>query len=116
MVGRFSRRPRARRHVIGSAAHRRCHDDRLFYRRPDAMRAGSRSHRCVQPATTGPDGRPAAWRSAHRWRRHAGPILMIQSEKGTAVHGWVVLDKPKGMTSTLAVARVKSLFKAAKAG
>jgi tRNA pseudouridine55 synthase len=41
---------------------------------------------------------------------------MIQSQKGTAVHGWVVLDKPKGMTSTLAVARVKSLFKAAKAG
>src|SRR5690606_32807539 len=30
--------------------------------------------------------------------------------------GWVVLDKPEGMTSTQAVARVKRLFKADKAG
>ena len=36
--------------------------------------------------------------------------------KGGAVHGWVVLDKPEGMTSTQAVARVKRLFGAEKAG
>ena len=32
------------------------------------------------------------------------------------VHGWVVLDKPIGMTSTHAVAVVKRLFKAKRAG
>lgn len=32
------------------------------------------------------------------------------------MHGWLVLDKPAGMTSTEAVARAKRLFDAAKAG
>ena len=32
------------------------------------------------------------------------------------VHGWVVLDKPVGMTSTHAVAVIKRLFKAKRAG
>ena len=32
------------------------------------------------------------------------------------VHGWVVLDKPVGMTSTHAVAIVKRLFQAKRAG
>src|SRR6201994_3451897 len=32
------------------------------------------------------------------------------------VHGWVVLDKPIGMTSTQAVAGVKRLFQARRAG
>src|SRR6516225_6798841 len=32
------------------------------------------------------------------------------------VHGWVVLDKPIGMTSTQAVAVVKRLFQAKRAG
>jgi tRNA pseudouridine55 synthase len=32
------------------------------------------------------------------------------------VHGWIVLDKPVGMTSTQAVAVVRRLFKAARAG
>jgi tRNA pseudouridine55 synthase len=32
------------------------------------------------------------------------------------VHGWLVLDKPEGMTSTAAVAAVKRLFNAEKAG
>ncbi|MFW6077665.1 MAG: tRNA pseudouridine(55) synthase TruB, partial [Hyphomicrobiales bacterium] len=35
---------------------------------------------------------------------------------GDPVHGWLVLDKPLGMTSTAAVAAVKRLFNAAKAG
>ena len=32
------------------------------------------------------------------------------------VHGWVVLDKPVGMTSTHAVSTVKRLFAAKRAG
>lgn len=32
------------------------------------------------------------------------------------VHGWVILDKPSGMTSTHAVARIKRAFAAKKAG
>lgn len=36
--------------------------------------------------------------------------------RGRPVHGWLVLDKPEGMTSTRAVAAVKRLFDAAKAG
>jgi tRNA pseudouridine55 synthase len=36
--------------------------------------------------------------------------------KGRKVDGWVVLDKPTGMTSTQAVARVKRAFNAQKAG
>jgi tRNA pseudouridine55 synthase len=36
--------------------------------------------------------------------------------KGNPVHGWVVLDKPLGMTSTQAVSKVRWLFNANKAG
>jgi tRNA pseudouridine55 synthase len=41
---------------------------------------------------------------------------MARQRKGLPVHGWLVLDKPQGMTSTKAVARVKRLYDAAKAG
>lgn len=41
---------------------------------------------------------------------------MARRNRGRAVHGWLVLDKPAGMTSTEAVARTKRLFNAAKAG
>jgi tRNA pseudouridine55 synthase len=41
---------------------------------------------------------------------------MARRRKGVAVHGWLILDKPQGMTSTKAVARVKRLYDAAKAG
>ena len=41
---------------------------------------------------------------------------MARRRKGRAVHGWIVLDKPVGVTSTNAVARVKRMFQAAKAG
>jgi tRNA pseudouridine55 synthase len=43
-------------------------------------------------------------------------VLMARQRKGLPVNGWLVLDKPRGMTSTMAVARVKRLFEAAKAG
>ena len=36
--------------------------------------------------------------------------------KRTEVNGWIVLDKPVGMTSTHAVARLKRVFNAKKAG
>ncbi|MGH6735628.1 MAG: tRNA pseudouridine(55) synthase TruB [Methyloceanibacter sp.] len=41
---------------------------------------------------------------------------MARQRKGKAVSGWLILDKPQGMTSTRAVARVKRLYDAAKAG
>jgi tRNA pseudouridine55 synthase len=37
-------------------------------------------------------------------------------KKGNPVHGWVILDKPVGMTSTQAVAKVRTIFDARKAG
>ncbi|HXF52992.1 MAG TPA: tRNA pseudouridine(55) synthase TruB [Hyphomicrobiaceae bacterium] len=36
--------------------------------------------------------------------------------KGVSVHGWIVLDKARGMTSTQAVSAVRRLFNARKAG
>jgi tRNA pseudouridine55 synthase len=36
--------------------------------------------------------------------------------KGLPVHGWLVFDKPQGMTSTQAVTRVRRLYEAEKAG
>ena len=41
---------------------------------------------------------------------------MSRRKKGNAVHGWVILDKPLGMGSTQAVAKVRHLFDARKAG
>jgi tRNA pseudouridine55 synthase len=42
--------------------------------------------------------------------------MMARRQKGTPIHGWLVLDKPQAITSTRAVGRVKRLFDAAKAG
>jgi tRNA pseudouridine55 synthase len=42
--------------------------------------------------------------------------VIVRTSKQNEVHGWLVLDKPAGMTSTLAVARLKRLFNAKKAG
>ncbi len=41
---------------------------------------------------------------------------MARKRRGRPISGWVVLDKPRGLTSTRAVAEVKRLFDAAKAG
>jgi tRNA pseudouridine55 synthase len=41
---------------------------------------------------------------------------MTRARHGRPVNGWLILDKPLGMTSTAAVAKVKRLFEAAKAG
>jgi len=41
---------------------------------------------------------------------------MGRRKKGRPVHGWLVLDKPAGMTSTQAVGAVRRLYQAQKAG
>ena len=41
---------------------------------------------------------------------------MAKRKKGNPVHGWVVLDKPSGVTSTQAVSQVRWAFQAQKAG
>src|SRR5258705_3370508 len=41
---------------------------------------------------------------------------MARRKKGRAIPGWLVLDKPVGMTSTQAVGAVRRLFDARKAG
>src|SRR3979409_2268352 len=43
------------------------------------------------------------------------PVGQRRREKGD-VHGWIILDKPVGMTSTHAVSVVKRLFTAKRAG
>ncbi len=45
----------------------------------------------------------------------AAPAAKVKKQKRD-VHGWVVLDKPVGMTSTHAVAVIKHLFAAKRAG
>ena len=44
------------------------------------------------------------------------PKQMSKRKKGNPVHGWVILDKPAGMTSTQAVSAVRRIFDAKKAG
>ena len=41
---------------------------------------------------------------------------MSRRKKGDAVHGWVIVDKPSGVTSTQTVAAVRNIFNAKKAG
>jgi len=41
---------------------------------------------------------------------------MARKRRGNPVHGWVVLDKPLGLSSTQAVGKVRRLFQAQKAG
>ncbi len=41
---------------------------------------------------------------------------MARKRKGLPIHGWLVLDKPEGMTSTQALGKVRWMLKAEKAG
>src|SRR5579864_5067173 len=41
---------------------------------------------------------------------------MGRKERGDPIHGWIALDKPAGISSSTAVARVKRALNAAKAG
>src|SRR3954447_18847847 len=58
---------------------------------------------------TGPEN--ATVRPAERGRPPIG-----QRRETRDVHGWIILDKPVGMTSTHAVSAVKRLFTAKRAG
>ncbi len=46
------------------------------------------------------------------WRR----TNRVGRKKGDPIHGWLVIDKPSGMTAATVVARVKRALNAAKAG
>jgi tRNA pseudouridine55 synthase len=41
---------------------------------------------------------------------------MARRRKGSPIHGWLIFDKPQGLNSTRAVAQVKRLYDAEKAG
>jgi tRNA pseudouridine55 synthase len=41
---------------------------------------------------------------------------MGRKRRGTPIHGWLVIDKPKGLTSSAVVGRVKRITNAAKVG
>ena len=41
---------------------------------------------------------------------------MARRKKGNPVHGWLILDKPLGATSTQALGAVKRIYEAQKAG
>jgi tRNA pseudouridine55 synthase len=43
-------------------------------------------------------------------------MAMARRRKGSPVHGWLIFDKPQGINSTGAVAQVKRLYDAEKAG
>lgn len=43
-------------------------------------------------------------------------LAMGRKRKGQPIHGWIIIDKPEGMTSTRVVSRVKRALDAAKAG
>src|SRR5262245_4343461 len=57
------------------------------------------------------------WRRPHPDRAAAKlEPAMGRKRKGDPVHGWLIIDKPSGMTSTQVVGKVRRLFNAAKAG
>jgi tRNA pseudouridine55 synthase len=43
-------------------------------------------------------------------------MKMVRKRKGDPIHGWLIVDKPLGLTSSAVVGRVRRLFNAAKAG
>ncbi len=43
-------------------------------------------------------------------------MTMARNRKGDPIHGWLIVDKPLGITSSSVVGRVRRLYKAAKAG
>src|SRR5258708_9272699 len=63
---------------------------------------------------TGPKS-SATWRNRRRIRRRS-PTAMARRRRGVPLHGWLVLDKPPGMTSSRAVAAVRRALDAEKAG
>jgi tRNA pseudouridine55 synthase len=72
----------------------------------EAATGGTKGVEGAQPSTAEP---------AVDAPRRSGKAQQFKREKYD-VHGWVVLDKPVGMTSTHAVAVIKRLFSAKRAG
>ena len=72
----------------------------------------------AETTTTAPAPTTAPGQGSHEAERGSkGPSKGGQPRRDRRdVHGWVVLDKPIGMTSTQAVAVVKRLFQAKRAG
>ncbi len=69
-----------------------------------------------EPAQQAPRTMPASLETnASRVPQDEGKRRQQPREKHD-VHGWVVLDKPSGMTSTQAVGAIKRLYKAKRAG
>jgi tRNA pseudouridine55 synthase len=50
------------------------------------------------------------------WARATRKNNLVAKKRGRAIDGWIVLDKPVGVTSTQAMARVRRALDAAKAG
>src|SRR5919108_67933 len=62
-------------------------------------------------------GSTLCWRaSARPWSGRARTTMARARRKGRPIHGWLSLDKPEGMTSTEAVAHVRRITQAEKAG
>src|SRR3569832_1174063 len=73
---------------------------------------------------------PSAWNASKKslqlallrraWQKRAAIRLKAPSvarrKKGQPVHGWVIVDKPQGVTSTQVVGAVRRIFDAQKAG
>jgi tRNA pseudouridine55 synthase len=49
-------------------------------------------------------------------RMMRGETTMARKRRGTPIHGWIVLDKPLGLSSSQAVGAVRRITGAAKAG
>ena len=88
---------------------------------PSAIEAGevaepSEPDAGYSPEAPTPNVTPLPNPAAQRWSERAERAATQKKSKKRDVHGWVVLDKPVGMTSTHAVAVIKHLFTAKRAG
>ncbi|GIT39462.1 MAG: hypothetical protein Ct9H300mP8_06580 [Gammaproteobacteria bacterium] len=97
----FLRSVLARRHVMRTTPALRFHYDELIQNGPEL-------EALIDGAVASDQGRDDSYR--------ARKLLMGRSRKGRDVSGVIVLDKPRGMTSSTAVQRFKSLFGARKVG
>jgi len=62
--------------------------------------------------------RPSAAIGSHRPTRHHGNFAAVprRKQRGRPLDGWLIIDKPPGLTSTHVVNRVRHAFNANKAG
>ena len=89
-------------------------------RNPSGPHAEERPQGASRSMATGPDSPPSFETGAPRPPQDEAEIRkpkpqQFRREKHD-VHGWVLLDKPVGMTSTQAVGAIKRLFKCKRAG